>query len=341
VVSDGSQPQPSPLRAVFFGPFGVRAGWRMALWTGRRAWLLVLLGSASRRRGVRPSFAAQVSVELAAALLAGWLLLGLVDRRPLGALGFAADPAARATRGIGLRLGMGAIGLAAGVLAVAGSARWVAEGGTVSEYVAALAGAFAFFAVAAAAEEALFRGYAFQALVQGIGAWPAVLLSSAAVRAGARPWNPNVDGGGAGQHLPGRGDAGVGVPAHPLALVRTALHLGWNWAMSALLDFPVSGLPRDTPLYDAVSRAGPRWFTGGDFGPEGGVAATLAIVAGSRCWLLRTRWVGESPEDARAAAAGGRPPGNGGGHVRRCGGPALLGSAGRWPRPLAACWCRC
>jgi membrane protease YdiL (CAAX protease family) len=292
VVNDGSQPQPSPLHAVFFGPFGVRAGWRMAMWTGAVACLLVLLGAAVAGAGVRLGFGAQVSIELAAALLAGWLLLALVDRRPLGALGYAADPAAPRELGSGLLLGMGAIGVAAGVLAVAGSARWVAEGGTVPEYVAALAGAFAFFAVAAAAEEALFRGYAFQALVQGIGAWPAVLLSSAAF-ALAHIKNPSVDAVALANIFAAGVMLGWAYLRTRSLWFATAVHLGWNWAMSAVLQFPVSGLPREVPLFDEVS-IGPRWFTGGDFGPEGGVAATLAIVL-LTLLLLRARWVRESP----------------------------------------------
>ena len=291
-MSDGPQQQPLPLRAVFFGPFGVRAGWRMALWTAAVAWLLVLLGSGVAAAGVRPSFAAQVSVELAAALLAGWLVLGLVDRRRLGALGYAADPAAPRDFGTGLLLGMGAIGVAAGVLAVAGSARWVADGGGVPEYVASLARGFAFFAVAAAAEEALFRGYAFQALVQGIGAWPAVLLSSAAF-ALAHIRNPSVDAVALANIFAAGVMLGWAYLRTRSLWFCTAVHLGWNWAMSAVLQFPVSGLPRDVPLFDEVS-IGPRWFTGGDFGPEGGVAATVAIVL-LTVLLLRARWVRESP----------------------------------------------
>ncbi|HEV7590866.1 MAG TPA: CPBP family intramembrane glutamic endopeptidase [Longimicrobium sp.] len=286
-----SDPQPSPLHAVFFGPFGVRTGWRMAMWMGAFVCLLVLLGSAVAAAGVRPSFGAQVSVELAAALLAGWLLLALVDRRPLGALGYAADPAAPRDAAVGLLLGIGAIVLAAGVLAVAGSARWVAEGGTVTEYVAALAVAFAFFAVAAAAEEALFRGYAFQALVQGIGAWPAVLLSSAAF-ALAHIRNPSVDAVALANIFAAGVMLGWAYLRTRSLWFATALHLGWNWAMSAVLEFPVSGLRRDVPLYDEIS-IGPRWFTGGDFGPEGGVAATVAIIL-LTLLLLRVRWVRES-----------------------------------------------
>jgi len=264
----------------------------MALWAGMVFCLLVVLGSFAAAAGLARSFGAQVAVELAAALIAGWLLLLALDRRPLGALGYAADPAAPRDAAVGLGLGAAAIGLAGGVLAVAGSARWVADAGSVPEYVASLAGAFAFFAVAAAAEEALFRGYGFQALVQGIGAWPAVLLSSAAF-ALAHAKNPAVDGVALANIFAAGVMLGWAYLRTRSLWFCTALHLGWNWAMSAVLEFPVSGLRRDVPLYDQLS-VGPRWFTGGDFGPEGGVAATVVIVL-LTLLLLRARWVRESP----------------------------------------------
>ena len=149
-----------------------------------------------------------------------------------------------------------------------------------------------FFAAAAAAEEALFRGYAFQALVQGIGAWPAVLLSSAAF-ALAHMRNPSVDAVALANIFAAGIMLGWAYLRTRSLWFCTALHLGWNWAMSAVLEFPVSGLRRDVPLYDEVS-IGPRWFTGGDFGPEGGVAATLAIVL-LTALLLRARRLRESP----------------------------------------------
>ncbi|HKP75109.1 MAG TPA: CPBP family intramembrane glutamic endopeptidase, partial [Longimicrobiaceae bacterium] len=207
------------------------------------------------------------------------------------ALGFAADRAAPREVAIGMALGAGAILLAAGVLAVAGSARWVADRGGVPEYVAALAGALAFFAVAAAAEEALFRGYAFQALVQGIGAWPAVLLSSA-LFAWAHRHNPAVDRVAMANIFAAGVMLGWAYLRTRSLWFCTAVHLGWNWTMAAVLEFPVSGLRNDVPLYNEVS-VGPRWFTGGDFGPEAGVAATAAIVL-LTVLLLRARWLRES-----------------------------------------------
>jgi len=48
--------------------------------------------------------------------------------------------------------------------------------------------------------------------------------------------------------------------------------------MGSVLDLPVSGLELlDTPLYEAIV-SGPEWVTGGGFGPEAGLAGTLASL---------------------------------------------------------------
>jgi uncharacterized protein len=79
----------------------------------------------------------------------------------------------------------------------------------------------------------------------------------------------------------------------------TALHMAWNWTMATLFDLPVSGIALfDTPLYDAHV-SGPVWWTGGSFGPEGGVVGTLGFAA-ALLMVLRVRAV--RPDDSIAAA---------------------------------------
>jgi uncharacterized protein len=251
----------------------------------------LLLATLAAALGVRMAGGAGFAVLLAAALLAGWVPLVWVDGRPPGALGFPLDRRAIGHSLAGTGIGGALLGAAVLLLAVASTARWVADAGTTREYVAVLASTFAFFAVAAAMEEALFRGYAFQALVQGIGAGPAVLASSA-LFAVAHGSNPNVAPLGiANIFLAGVMLAVAYLRTRSLWFA-TGVHLGWNWTMATLLDFPVSGFVSDTPLYSAVA-TGPELWTGGAFGPEAGIPATLAI-AGGTAWLWRTRRLGES-----------------------------------------------
>jgi hypothetical protein len=283
---------------AFVGPHGVRAGWRILLFCALCAVGTPLAGLPVALLGLGELAAGFVAL-LAAGLAASWVMLRFVDRRPFAALGFAPEPRAARDSLLGFGVGGAVLGGTVAVLAMAGTVRWVADDGTAADYAATLAGLLVSFAVAAAAEEVLFRGYAFQALVQGIGAWPATLLLSAAFALG-HAGNPNVS-------WPGLANIFLAGVMLSVAYLRTrslwfatAVHLGWNWVMSALLDFPVSGLQLDTPLYDVRKLGGAEWLTGGTFGPEAGLAATAFITAAT-LWMLRTPLLAESARmrDAR------------------------------------------
>jgi membrane protease YdiL (CAAX protease family) len=218
----------------------------------------------------------QSAMLLIAAAAAGVLLLRRLDRRPAGALGFGLTRAAPAEIGSGLLIGLAAIGIPVALLAAFGSVRFVAEGGTAGAWIGAVSRDLAVLGVAAAAEEALFRGYPLQVLVRGVGTVPAVLATSVAF-ALAHGANPNVDVIG----LVNIFLAGIVLAVAYLRTrslwFATAVHLGWNWGMASVLDLPVSGLEMiDTPFYEPVV-AGADWLSGGAFGPEGGIAGTLGF----------------------------------------------------------------
>jgi hypothetical protein len=67
-----------------------------------------------------------------------------------------------------------------------------------------------------------------------------------------------------------------------------AAHTAWNWVMAVPLHAPVSGLRFEAPDYRTVS-AGPEWITGGAWGPEGGFAAVLGMMAGLAYLYTRRR----------------------------------------------------
>jgi membrane protease YdiL (CAAX protease family) len=219
----------------------------------------------------------QALLMLAAALGAGWTLLSLVDRRRPGALGFAWTSATPRELGIGVAIGVLSLAVIVVVFLLLGWVTYHSESGSAGGYLGSIGTGLLVFLVAAAAEEALFRGYPFQVLVQGIGAVPATIVASLAFAA-AHGANPNVGG----LALVNIFLAGVMLS---LAYLRTrslwfatAVHLGWNWSMASLFDLPVSGLMAfNTPLYEPVV-TGPVWATGGAFGPEGGIGASLAFI---------------------------------------------------------------
>ena len=138
---------------------------------------------------------------------------------------------------------------------------------------------------------AVLAALLFAALVQGTGVWPAVGITSL-LFAFAHGNNPNVNAVALANIFLAGVMLGWAYLRTRSLWFATGVHVGWNWTMSALLDFPVSGLVRDTPLYSA-RELGADWWTGGPFGPEAGVAATLAVIA-LTAWMLRTARLGET-----------------------------------------------
>jgi uncharacterized protein len=262
----------------------LRAPWRVLLF------LLLVLGLFSLQMGLVAAIVGvpgpdrlaealllQSVLLLAAALLAGFALLRWVDRRPLRDLGFALER--RVPRDLVAGLAIGAAALVAAVLALAasGAFRFTAAPGSLVEWGAVMGAALLFFILPAAAEEAVFRGYLFRTLVAGAGPVAAILVTST-LFALVHGMNPNVDAAGFLNIFAAGVMLALAVLWTGSLWFATAVHVGWNWAMAALLDLPVSGLELfDAPLYDGRP-AGPDWLTGGIFGPEGGLVGTLAVL---------------------------------------------------------------
>jgi uncharacterized protein len=260
--------------------------------------LLTVLLSLIGPRQAQAALAVQGAATLAAAVLAGWLCLRLLESRPPGALGFAWRPDTPRELVAGFAIGGGSLLAVALLLVAVGWLRYEPAYGSGSGYLATLGWYLVLLAPAAAAEEALFRGYPFQVLVRWLGPVAAVGVLSL-LFALAHAGNPHVEAAG----LLNVFLAGVMLSVAYLRTgslwFATAVHLGWNWTMAGPLDLPVSGLDWfPTPLYDAVDH-GPDWVTGGAFGPEGGAAATLAF---GLALALVVVWTGRTPPRAAEGA---------------------------------------
>ena len=133
--------------------------------------------------------------------------------------------------------------------------------------------------VAALTEELGFRGYPLRRLADAVGPWAAMILLS--VPFGLLHFkNPNATAFStinvvlAGVWLSfaffSRGGMGSA----------WGLHFGWNAGLALLFDAPVSGYRFQVPAveYSPGARA---WVDGGAFGPEGGIVATIALIAGT------------------------------------------------------------
>jgi membrane protease YdiL (CAAX protease family) len=136
----------------------------------------------------------------------------------------------------------------------------------------------AFILLGAAGEELLFRGYLFQRMIEIIGVTSATILGSL-LFALAHLRNPEISA----LAIINIFLAGI---FFSLCYIRTgslwlpiAAHAAWNLALAQILGTPVSGLEFGGSLLN-TGRNGAAFWTGGAFGPEGGIAATVALLAG-------------------------------------------------------------
>jgi len=212
---------------------------------------------------------------LAGSILGGWAMLRMDGRGP-GALGFYLDPSAGREILGGVVLGVTVAGSVAVGMVAFGVLRWSPEAGTALEYVREAGASLWLFAFPAAGEEALMRGYLFQALAESWGGVWALWITSVLFGI-LHLGNPNTSWIGLANILVAGLFLGVVYLKTASLWWATGAHLGWNWAHGFLSDLPVSGLDLvNTPLLEPVTQ-GPEWLSGGAFGPEGSVLSTLVL----------------------------------------------------------------
>jgi uncharacterized protein len=248
---------------VLFGLFQVAA---LALLAEPLIWLVARTGQRIRIDEV---------LILLAALAATAVMLRSFDVRSWAVVGLSRDAARAPVLGKGWCVGFAAIGAACGMLLALGWLRIApSEPGS---SLAAAARITLFLIPAAFAEEVLCRGYLLTVLRDRLGTWIAVGATSIAFGV-LHISNPGWTVASVGiVSLAGIFLAAVRV-AYDSLYAAWAAHLAWNWVMAVPLHAPVSGLRFESPDYRAVE-TGPDWFTGGAWGPEGGVAAVLGMLA--------------------------------------------------------------
>ncbi|UCC48181.1 MAG: CPBP family intramembrane metalloprotease [Gemmatimonadota bacterium] len=287
-------------RDVFFGPEKLRALWRVLIFlvlAFASFWLLLTVTSplVPSEQGYFWGLAFPSALLVVAILLPSFVMMRWIERRPFAAMGLPLGK--EAPRGFlrGAVIGGGFIALIVVLETVVGWLRPAPDAGTLLGWLEEIVGLALLVAVAAAAEELLFRGYAFQVLVEGAGVTLALILSAGTFTF-VHLRNPEVTSLG----LLNIGFAGV---LMALAYLRTrslwvalGLHWAWNYVMAAVFDLPVSGIHFDVSGYDTLL-SGPELVTGGAFGPEGGLLTTVLSLP-LIVWVFRTRWLAESPRMA-------------------------------------------
>lgn len=261
-------------------------GWTVAFFACGIA-AAILIGMLLGRAGLdTKSLWFGVTIQLAGFGFATWVIGGLGLKWGWTELRYA---------GVGLRAMGFVVGLAIGgvpallamaIAAPAGHAGWSLDGGTPGAWARAVGGLALILVPAAFSEELIFRGVGYLALSRVFGrVGPAIVLSL--LFGAAHLGNPHVtplavtNVAIAGVFL----SAALWLPGGIWAA--TGVHLGWNLTLAAL-GAPVSGLAFTLPMLDYTT-GGPAWLTGGNFGPEGGVIATVVVGVAAVVLFKRTR----------------------------------------------------
>lgn len=315
------------LSELFLNEWGrIRSGWRVLLFSALNYTLTIALyltlaaGYALFFRGMAgedvPKFLEgfggwiiQSTIILTAATLGGFACARWLEGLPARSFGWAGHRGWFSDWLKGTLMGSLSLVLAALIILLSGGYRFTFNAPQAGAVLKTILLSGIVFIVAAAAEEALFRGYPLQTLTRARLALVGLVLTSL-VFAYIHRLNPNNPPGlppftFLGLHfinLPFINTtlAGVWLAA---AYLRTrslwfplGLHWSWNWTMGALLGLPVSGIEELTPapLLRAAD-SGPQWLTGGGYGVEGGMACTVALLV-STIIVWRTRALSATPE---------------------------------------------
>jgi hypothetical protein len=124
-------------------------------------------------------------------------------------------------------------------------------------------------------EELLIRGYPF-AVLRRVAGWKMALIVTSVLFGLLHVANPGADAEAILSVMVAGFFLGVILLATRSLYAAGAAHFAWNWIMAGGLHIAVSGLPVQDPDYRTIE-TGPDWLTGGQWGPEGGLAAVAAM----------------------------------------------------------------
>ena len=216
-----------------------------------------------------------------AVLAVTWICLRL-EREPFSSIGLNLNLRFLIEILLGTLFGVLLILVSALIIKVFGGFTWVRNS---QVNLNALLYAIIQFLLVSLIEELLFRGYAFQRAVRGLGKTNALLLFGLLFV--VMHWtNPGMTGS---VKIWASLNIGLASVLLGLAWIKTeslampfGIHLGWNWAQGSLLGFGVSGHKSQgfwTPVFNDL----PQWFTGGDFGLEASLPGATVCLASCIC----------------------------------------------------------
>jgi len=305
-------PQSSPLRQIFLGPNGIRAGWRLLIYFATVIALtfavfsvLMRLLHHHRNEKITVMNPVETIVMEAVLVLIAFLAAILMRRIEHEKWDHYGLPLARAFRRefwLGTLWGFG--GLSAVVFVL-----WLTHcysidsvalhGITILKYGALWALGFLFVGLY---EEFIMRGYSLYTLASGITFWPSAVILSLVFFLG---------------HVHNSGEDWLGLANVFLfgmfacfTLWKTGslwfavgVHAAWDWGQTFFYSTPDSGLKANGQLLN-VHISGPVWLSGGAAGPEGSLICAIFLLLSLAAFAVivpKRKWVGQN--DRRRAVA--------------------------------------
>jgi membrane protease YdiL (CAAX protease family) len=280
------------LNNIFFGTSGrLRSGWRFSVFVlgfavtsigiGAIGWMFFVAMPERFAPGTSAFLVANALLSMIPALVIGWLCGKYLEGLPFKALGAWFMEGWFRHLLFGLLIGALTVAFAVAIAWVFGGLRFEFNAANSGAIAGSLVVTFVIFAVAAAFEEALFRGYVFQTFTRSGLAWLAILLTSVPF-AIVHLNNPSSG-------LISTLNTALAGIWFGVAYLKTrdlwfvwGLHLMWNWVQGSFFGVEVSGMSEivKAPLMNEID-SGPHWLTGQDYGIEGGIACTIALIVSS------------------------------------------------------------
>src|SRR5579864_1751548 len=277
------------LSYVFYNDHGLRAGWRLLIYSGM-IYVLVfgaqLIGRrlASGAKSASPSDFARTIIQAIGELVLFLVLLFLawvmskIERRNVGVYGLPLQRSALSgfIRGYFL-WGFLPLAILLSILRALHGFYF----GDLSALNSQILGWgviwFVFFLLVGLFEEYSLRGYLLYTLADGIGFWPAAIIQAVLFARG---------------HMGNGGETRIGIIATGVFAIFAAATVwrtgnlwlavgapaGWDWGQSFFFGVNDSGFQAPGHLFNPRLSHGPEWLTGGTVGPEGSVVTLILWV---------------------------------------------------------------
>ena len=251
------------------------------------------------------------TVLLVAALAASAVCARLLESRSFASVGYKLHAGWLKDFSLGNLLGALTLALAVAISFIAGAVSFEPRVATPQAVLFNAIILLVIFLIAAAFEEVLVRGFIFQALLHNFramlgdrGAAVPIVITSVAFGV-MHIFNPSATVFSVANTMLAGVWLGVAYLKTRSLWLATALHAAWNYVTVFVFGLPVSGITMYNEMALMAGRCGPPvWLSGGDYGPEGGAAATLALIL-STVVIIKWRAFRASEEMMIATRHGG------------------------------------